>query len=652
MNIETAHHHEEDKMRVLYEASYKGCVSTLNSLLQEDPGLLYKISSQTIFIETPLHISASHGHFAFTKTLLSHKPKLALERNSSQSTPLHLASAEGHIDIVKLLLEAPEEAYLVRDQEGRIPLHYAVIRGRKDVVLELIRAKAESSKILDHMGKTILHLCVTYNQLEILKELVNKLDTHGTHGLLIKGDLDGKNTILHLAIMLKQVETVRYLISIAKIRSEASNLKNDMGHTAADIVERIPKDSKGLEIQVILMKSGIKCGSNERSDVATKEDRSWRNVFKSIDECLVYKGYWLEEMRGDLSLVATVIATMTFQAALNPPGSFIQQSIRPMDDNHFNLTSSSNTSLSDGPLGCLPYKDESGRNITSGPCPGRALLAYLNPNGYDIFIACNTISFFASMIVVLLLVSGVPLKHRFVLRILSAGMTLAVTYLLSVYLYGLILINPILTTSAYPNLFKLMLPLAIISVFSVMVVVVPIVLVVNVFSAMVVMFTVAMSFTSEERSTKNCKSGDQGTDFITVELAPHFCNSLGFVFSVVVFEYTPKNSTKSLFERTGFDMHYAFHLEESTFDGHHYATKNTKVSFEFKHEGDFLIKEYWVFPMCAYEHHRTKELTLYTRSDEFPDHNSYELEQEWESETVAIIDQKIEWPIVSIQNSS
>ncbi|KAI9119866.1 hypothetical protein K1719_009255 [Acacia pycnantha] len=82
MNIETAHHHEEDKMRVLYEASYKGCVSTLNSLLQEDPGLLYKISSQTIFIETPLHISASHGHLEFTKTLLSHKPELALERNS------------------------------------------------------------------------------------------------------------------------------------------------------------------------------------------------------------------------------------------------------------------------------------------------------------------------------------------------------------------------------------------------------------------------------------------------------------------------------------------------------------------------------------------------------------------------------------------
>ncbi|KAI9119752.1 hypothetical protein K1719_009141 [Acacia pycnantha] len=106
------------------------------------------------------------------------------------------------------------------------------------------------------MGKTIFHLFVTYNQLEILKDLV-KLDTHGTHELLIKGDLDDENTILHLAIMLKQVETESYLISIPKIRLEALNLKNDMGYSAPEIAHRITKDSKSLEIQVMLMESGI-----------------------------------------------------------------------------------------------------------------------------------------------------------------------------------------------------------------------------------------------------------------------------------------------------------------------------------------------------------------------------------------------------------
>ena len=214
INIETAHHHHHgDKMRVLYEASYKGCVSTLNSLLLEDPGTLQKLSSQTIFLETPLHISASHGHLEFTKTLLSHKPELALELDSSRRIPLHLASAEGHINIVKELVEACKEACLVRDQEHRIPLHYAVIRGRRDIVLELIRANPESLKILDDKGKNIFHLCVMYSHLEILKDIV-ALDAPDTTELLIKGDSYGNNTILHLATMQKQVEVLFFFFTL------------------------------------------------------------------------------------------------------------------------------------------------------------------------------------------------------------------------------------------------------------------------------------------------------------------------------------------------------------------------------------------------------------------------------------------------------
>ena len=33
---------------------------------------------------------------------------------------------------------------------------------------------------------------------------------------------------------------------------------------------------------------------------------------------------WLENMRGNLSLVASIITTMTFQLAMNPPGGIVQ----------------------------------------------------------------------------------------------------------------------------------------------------------------------------------------------------------------------------------------------------------------------------------------------------------------------------------------
>ncbi|XP_028793217.1 ankyrin repeat-containing protein ITN1-like [Neltuma alba] len=422
----TNNNEEERRMRDLYKAAQEGRVSTLNTLLQQDPLILHRLSSQTTFFETPLHVSTLLGHLEFTRTLLARCPKLALESDSSQRTPLHLASARGHMHTVKELLQAGGEACLVHDQEHRIPLHHAVMRGRRDVVLELITASPESLRLHDDKGKTIFHLCVMYNRLDILKDLV-KLDTDGTHELLIKGDLDGKNTVLHLAIMLKQVETVSYLISIQTIISEALNLKNDMGYTATDIVERSPKDSKSLEIQVILMDRGIKSRRKERIDgVASQEERcrkekwSWRYVLETIDQWLVYNGDWLEDMRGNLSTVATVISTMTFQTVLSPRG------IRPND-----------------PLGCLPYKDESEHDKgSSGQCPGEAMLAYRQTHVFSLFIMYNTISFVTSLCVALLLVSGVPLKHRFVMWLLSIGMGISITYLTNAYAVGLVLITP------------------------------------------------------------------------------------------------------------------------------------------------------------------------------------------------------------------
>ncbi|KAI9119919.1 hypothetical protein K1719_009308 [Acacia pycnantha] len=104
-----------------------------------------------------------------------------------------------------------------------------------------------------------------HNQLEILKDLV-ALDTQDINKMLIEGDSDGGNTILHLALMLNQVETVRYLMSIPKISSEALNLKNNMGCSATDIAAQILKDSKSLEMQVILMEFGIKCEKKEESE--------------------------------------------------------------------------------------------------------------------------------------------------------------------------------------------------------------------------------------------------------------------------------------------------------------------------------------------------------------------------------------------------
>ena len=193
----------------LYDASMEGCVLTLSSLLQKDPLLLSKISL-TAFAETPLHIAALLGHTNFTRQLLTHKPKLALELDSRNRSPLHLASAEGHAEIVQALLqESYGDMCLVKDQDGRNPLHYAAMRGRVGAIRLLIGAYGDAVFEVESGGETALHLCVQYNHLEALKVLVefvlNGFDEKKEHLLNLKEQAGG-NTVLHLAVMFKQIE--------------------------------------------------------------------------------------------------------------------------------------------------------------------------------------------------------------------------------------------------------------------------------------------------------------------------------------------------------------------------------------------------------------------------------------------------------------
>lgn len=201
---------DSNKMRDLYEASLRGDIATLNSLIQQNPLILFKIST-TSFKETPLHISSLLGHLEFTRALLNYNPKLSIELDSSRCTALHLASAQGHIHIVKELLQVYDEACLVRDEEGKIPLHYAAMRGRNEVVRELVEAKHEALNYRVN-GETVFHLSVKYNHLETLQVLV-ELE------LAVTGDLvnftsfdDSGNNVLQLAIMLKRHEVHILLI--------------------------------------------------------------------------------------------------------------------------------------------------------------------------------------------------------------------------------------------------------------------------------------------------------------------------------------------------------------------------------------------------------------------------------------------------------
>ncbi|KAL9463732.1 hypothetical protein AB3S75_001526 [Citrus x aurantiifolia] len=390
-----AREHDEDRTHKLYEASLRGSVRSLNTLMQSDPLILRK-TSLTSLRETPLHISALLGHLDFTKALLNHKPELAKELDSLKHSPLHLASAEGHVQIVKELLLANKDACLVADQDGRIPLHLAAMRGRVEVVQELISANFDSALVKFH-GDTVLHLCVRYNHLEALKIMLRSL-------LHDEGFLNSKNhqgySILELSATLKQFQTTSYLLSIPQIRVNVNSLiENGFTMLQKDLQEAIAVPSNKSETKTLPLLPNVTLHHRDEPQAQA----ALRQLFK-------FDSDRYEKTRGNLMVVATLIATMSFQVAVNPPGGFWQTDTKADE-------------------GC-----PNGQPICKA---GTAVQAYKTTNDYRIFIACSTVSFSASMGIMLLLISGVPLKNKVSVGILILGMFISVFFAAATYMMSI-----------------------------------------------------------------------------------------------------------------------------------------------------------------------------------------------------------------------
>ncbi|XP_050232452.1 ankyrin repeat-containing protein BDA1-like [Mercurialis annua] len=413
---------ESQHLSMLYAAAAKGCVETFNSLIvRSDPLILYKISLSS-FVETPLHVSCLLGHLDFTLAILEKCPGMAAKLDSLRRFPLHLASAEGHTDIVKALLSVNRSVCLSCDEEGRIPLHLAAMRGNLEAVRELVSCCPESiSHELIDDGDTVLHLCVKFNQLDALKLLVEMVDDDE---FIIKSNRDG-NTVLHLAAMLERFQMIKYLISLPQVK-ESVNYMNKMGLTALDMLDQCSKVFKNLKIQETLREVGAKRSVELNPNLLTssieeptlsvsRQTSSKRKTW--FKKCMKYIQYNVEETRGALMIVATVIATMTFQAAMNPPGGVWQQTF---------------ANSNGGPV-C------SETNICE---VGTSVLAYAYPDAYTYFLIWNGIAFFASLCVVSLVVSGFPLTNELCVWLLAQAIGITLIFLAQSYVIGIILVTP------------------------------------------------------------------------------------------------------------------------------------------------------------------------------------------------------------------
>ncbi|KAM6541874.1 hypothetical protein CsatB_006321 [Cannabis sativa] len=412
-----------DSSSLLYRAAREGKVATLRELLQQDTLILDRpfLINNNSFSETPLHVAAMLGHVDFVKEIISHKPELAKELDMWHSTPLHLAVANDHLETVKLLLSIIDHELLcvAWDEEGRNPLHLAAMRGRLDVLRELLKVAPEAAQVnlKGRSSGTILHICVRHNQFEAMKLLVDVIDDYQ----FVNAKDNYGMTVLHLAVANKQIETVKYLLTNSKIEVNAVN--SNM-FTALDILAQSQRSEKDFDIVESLRSYGasrtidqplsIKRPIIQAAKASLKIPHDHVHQIRKNQEDNS-KGtsnpeyYWLAKKRESLMIVASLIATMAFQAGISPPGGL--------------------------------WEDNGSENIPHSA--GESIISYYgNIYPYHAYLVTNTIGFAGSLSIILLLVTGLPFCRKFLMWILTIILWVTVTAMTITYLIAIVVTAP------------------------------------------------------------------------------------------------------------------------------------------------------------------------------------------------------------------
>lgn len=167
------------------------------------------------------------------------------------------------------------------------------------------------------------------------------------------------------------------------------NALNKSGLTALDVLRQSPRDLRDMEIDHLLQNAGASIVNDLHLITNDWIQEQARQIKKSSTTKKPIKNQkstdWLGRKRSALMVVASLIATVAFQAGLTPPGGVWQ------DDYTV---------------------DENGGAVSNPHFVGQSVMAYQEPKIYGVFMIFNTIAFLSSLSIILLLVSGLPLNRR------------------------------------------------------------------------------------------------------------------------------------------------------------------------------------------------------------------------------------------------
>ncbi|KAL0328171.1 UNVERIFIED_CONTAM: protein ACCELERATED CELL DEATH 6 [Sesamum calycinum] len=326
----------------LHEALINGHESIAEYLVREDPVVSCYENDEG---KSVLYLAAEYGYADCVLLILQLSPESMVEQFKEKS-PIHAAIKGKNRDVLEAMLNMNTNLVQLRDAKGRNPLHYAVSLGYLEGVRYLLDKCAPSATQRDNSGSFPIHLASINSSVEIISLLLQ--DCPCPEELLDGTDKDG-NPPLHLASKEGHPRIVNVLTWDKRVDVK---IVNHEGMTALDFAEYYMKYNS--QFRQPLTWAALKAAGTPRSLCRTTT--GGQNSKKSSN----MENY--KDRVNTLLLVSTLVATVTFAAGFTLPGGY---------------------NTSDGDLG---------------------IAAMLREKGFHIFVFCDTIAMFSSILVAVTLI--------------------------------------------------------------------------------------------------------------------------------------------------------------------------------------------------------------------------------------------------------
>ncbi|KAF5460185.1 hypothetical protein F2P56_020071 [Juglans regia] len=330
----------KEKDTALHEAVRYNHLEVTKLLIKEDPDFSYTVNDAG---ETPLYIAVERNYEKLAKEILLNCKSPAYDgplgrtalhaaiiwdnRETTEKilkiiegaitkkvdqegwTPLHLAAYLDQSNSTELLLEHDSQVAYMKDKEGRTPVHIAAHRANKQLMKMIIDRCPDCCELVDNRGWNALHFAVEGNWPDSVVGVI--LENSSFSNLLNEKDDEG-NTPLHH----------QYSRCFEKAK------KNLMDHPRVDKMAFNKNNHNAYQVTL----TSAKLSAIEKIKIWLKSRRHLRRVF------VEHEPNFEEDLQKDLKkrrkeyldkaaethlVVAALITTVTFAAAITMPGGFV-----------------------------------------------------------------------------------------------------------------------------------------------------------------------------------------------------------------------------------------------------------------------------------------------------------------------------------------